>query len=87
MNRLSLQGMTTEIEIKYKNGKHKDQNSPVHFPSISVGSVIPRRVALQQSPLAFHRTIEINRLNRKNKQMKIAGQNKSNYEDIWPNRK
>jgi len=41
-----LKRMTpTEIDFKNKNGKHIDQTLALCFPSISVGSAIPRRVA------------------------------------------
>ena len=60
------------------------------FPSISVGSAIPRRVAPQQSPLPFHRTYEINGINGKSKVL-LVGFNlqkpKQSVEDICPDGK
>ncbi|MEE8288125.1 MAG: hypothetical protein V3R25_01785 [Nitrosomonadaceae bacterium] len=82
--------MTTKIDFKNKNGKHFDQTLALCFPSISVGSAIPRRVAPQQSPLPFHRTYEINGYNRKKKVLLVEinlHKPKQNVEDICPDGK
>jgi len=84
MNLFGFQGITTKIDMRNKNGKHI---KAMRFPSISVGSVIPRRVAPQQSPLLFHRTLEDNTSKQENKGRIVSLNQFCNVEDTCPDGK